>query len=392
MRTPHLLACLLLACGSRTGLGVSVSSSDAGPSGSCVTPPAPSTPCKSWSLGARTVIAPPPDASVSRTLGGLVKTDCGVLVAWAENDATGATTWTTRAVAYDSAPLAPPLAHPSLSSPGPATTGAVSFARAGATVGALFGVCQFRTMDFAGHELSSPSITQDGTACIGLAARADGAWTFLRTSADGTTPLALDALDQGKITETPLTTPPQRALWDRLVFDDGTFLVDTFAEDVATAKYQDWLAPFDAKGKPAGSEVVVPDYDSAPVLLVPAGTGALAVWTWDSLYATPIDRHGAFVGAKQAVAAKKSVYEIALAPAPDGDVLLAWSELGDASALTTYVAAMSPEGTLRGPSTFVDKGAAASRMFAAVDPSGARAVLVTSMTEGLVAQALACAP
>jgi hypothetical protein len=166
------------------------------------------------------------------------------------------------------------------------------------------------------------------------------------------------------------------------LFDDFSFLIDSFAEDPKTGVYTAWLTLFGADGQALGAELVVPSGHTAPVWLAATRNGALAAWSWNSLFVLPVDRSGAPTGPSQTVVANKEIYEMAILPAPDGDVLAVWTELEPDNVFAMYVEALAPDGTARGPATLVQRPAAEVRIRGVVERSGARALL-TIGTEAL---------
>ncbi len=358
----------------------------------CLKPPPQTSPCRIWEPGAAQVIASPPPPNAAIYLAGVLPTECGALTAWYENDDPahkGTISWSTRVVGFDGAATAPPVPHPGLS----ATTNAaasLSLAMGSSGIGALEDDetgCHFLELDRGGHDQGAP-IALGAPGCIAIAA-VGSRWSFLRAGVGGVTPATLDLLDPGTGHETltVLGVPSGQVLWDRLVFDDGSFLVDTFREE---AKYTDWLEPFAPDGAAAGPQIPVAGFDSAPVWLASAGSGAVAAWTWGALHVLPVDRHGAPAGLERAVVTGQTIYGMVVLPAPDGDVLLAWMSLEAGSHFSTYVQALAPDGTARGPATQLETNVDNSRIYGAVAPDGTRALLARQRQDGIVALPLSC--
>jgi hypothetical protein len=315
-------------------------------------------------------------------VGDVIPSGCGALAAWSTRTlATNALECSTRLVGFDGSALGSPIAHPSLGSITEASA-SISLATNGSGFGALEvdeTGSRFLAMDPEGHEQGA-AISLGADNCMSLEAL-DGAWSFLRGAPSLSTPGALDVLDPatGKETTTPLAIPAGQALWERLRFDDGSFLIDSFRED-STGADTTWLAPFAKDGAAIGPQLVVPDVHTAPVWLVVTKDGALAAWWSGSFFALPIDRFGAPTGPLQTVVADKDIYELVVLPVPDGDVLAAWTELEPSNDFATYVVALAPDGTPRGPATLVASPAGEARLRGVVEPNGARALLVTGMS------------
>ncbi len=376
-----LLAGSVTACGARTPLEVPSSIADGGApdaSAACVeTSPAP--PCTSWQVaGADQLVSASSGIGDAIGLGDVVSAGCGALVAWYTLSAPNAETlsWSTRSVGFDGAPRAPIEAHPSLTLH-TTSSGAISLATNGARAAGLeedSSGCHFLALDADGADVGAMA-PQATSACSALAAESDG-FSYLSPSAQGETPVALARIDaQGVLrATTPLMVPPNRALWDRYVFDDGTFLLDTFAED-ANGVYTDWLQRFDARGNPLAPESVV-GANTAPVWVAATAMGALAGWEWSTVSLVPVTRDGAPSGPVQTEPATGALYGMTLASVPNGDAMLLSLVLDGASEFDLYAQAVAPDGSARGTATLIRTSQEQSRIYAIVAPAGDRALLV----------------
>jgi hypothetical protein len=309
-----------------------------------------------------------------------VDIDCGVLVAWSSPAPGGSSsTWHTRPVSFDGSPRSGPVDHPGLTSV-PQGPRVVSLARNGTSLAALVADpdgCHFVPLRTDGSEAGAAGEAGAGW-CTGLAAESDG-FSFLRAVNSGVTPVWLHRVDAGGVPreQRTLDTATGRALWSRLVLDDGSFLLDTFAEDATTTIYTDWVQHFDGRGQVLASESVVPGADTAPVHLASSKSGVLAAWTWSGVELVPLDRDGRGLGLHTTLPVKTALYGLGLAPVPDGDVMGLWLALGANSRLELYVQALAPSGGPRGPETLLAVTSDSSGWLMAVaEPSGERALLV----------------
>jgi hypothetical protein len=389
-----LLTLSALACGSRTGLGVSAAH-DAGTtldastldaSTLCETP-APAA-CSGWHpVGSATLVTAPMGQGGEVT--SVVVDGCRAVVAWSTLSGTNASTvsWSTRAIAFDGSPLGPIEPHPELTTTG-GGQGAMSLAKSTTGIAAIvsdsFG-CRFVPLDDNAAEHGA--ITSQGSAACGSLSGDGAGFSFLIPSTQGGTPVALRRVDAlGHTTATiTLAVPNGRAVWDRKTLGDGSFLVDTFREDPTTAIYTDWLQSFDANGAARSKEVVVPGANTAPVLVAPTSNGALAAWSWSAIHVVPVDAHGSPIGADQPIPRAAPLYGMDVTPSPDGDVMLSWIE-DVANAFDLYVVKLGPDGVKRSDPLKV-MTIPQSRIFGAA--LGDRALLFYS-DHGIRALPLAC--
>jgi hypothetical protein len=392
MRQADILFLLLAgstACGARTPLEVIGSSTlaDGGVVGgpdataACTTPtPVPAGPCSGWRAdGAEQVVSATPTIDSAIGLGDAVAAGCGVLTAWYTLTPPNAQTlsWSTRSVGFDGAPRAPIEAHPSLTLQ-TTGSGAFSLATNGANVAGLevdSSGCRFLALDTDGAEVG-PITPQKDVGCGAIAAEGDG-FSYLSPSGGGGTPVTLNRVDAHGVLRSSRMLPigPGRALWGRYVYDDGTFLLNTFAEDPMTTVYTDWLQRFGAGGDIVGGEVIV-GANTAPVWLAATSTGVLAGWEWSAVNLVPLDRNGTRTGPPQAHMTTGALYGMTIVPVPNGDALLLWLVLDADNGFSLFAQAVAPDGTARAPATLIRKSKDQSRVYAVVAPEGDRALLV----------------
>jgi hypothetical protein len=301
-----------------------------------------------------------------------------VLVAWYTFDETSIA-WTTRWVDYDGAMLAAPLAHPSLAAKTNASA-SISITEGGMLEDDTTG-CHFVTVDASGHEQDFTSL--GGPGCISLA-RAGAKWSFLRPKDGGGGSLVV--FGNGPQIETPLTFAPQQYVWDRTVFADGSFLVSAFWEDEQTAKDTNWLTWFDLNGKPLHPSIAVPGFESAPVLLARAGDHAMAAWQWTNVSALPTGEDGTPSSpTAENVTTDGPIYELSLFAQPNGDVLFVWTALDEkTNDFSLHARVIAPDGTPRGPETFLLSGITSAQLHGAIESTGARAMLTVTTNDGTI--------
>lgn len=305
-----------------------------------------------------------------------------MLAAWYTLTTSGTPTlsWSTRTIAFDGAPRGEIKAHAALTTSTNAS-GAMSLATNGVNVGALVADttgCRFVAFDANGAEVGAV-VSAGGTECTSLAAEGDG-FSYLSMSSQGGTPVALRRVDARGTprTTTTLTVPAGSAVWERFVFDDGSFLLNTFREDPMTTVYTDWLQHFDARGASLAAEHTVGGVNTAPVWIAATATGVLAGWEWSDVNLVPLSRDGVAMGAPRSIAVGGSLYGMTLASVPNGDAILLWLELANPSGFKLFARAIAPDGTPRAPATLVRASSDQSRVYALVDPQGDRALLVFS--------------
>ncbi len=357
------------ACGARSELyagapdAAVVSNPTDGGAAPCALPDAavPSA-CSAWQVAGpdRLVSDATSDATASATLGSVIPVGCGIMLAWSTytyvDPQTSELSWTTRAVAFDGTTTGPERVHTSLGVESEAS-GSIQIAASATGIGALvvdeFN-CRFLGLDLTGADVGSP-VTQSASSCFGLASVGAGGFSYLVADGpQGSTPTSLVTIDASgaPIATRPLGDPPANALWGRLVFGDGSFLLNAFREDPMTEVYTGVLQHFDAQGDALSTSVAQP-IDAAPVMLAVTPSGALASWwTSDSAAAfVPLAPSGAPAGATTQAPFYDAPYGEALASTPSGDVVVTLLE--DAIEMddtwTIYVQERASDGTPRGP-------------------------------------------
>jgi hypothetical protein len=235
-------------------------------------------------------------------------------------------------------------------------------------------------IDDGGNEQGAPLNFASG--CSNLA-RVGSKWSFLELNAGPGTSLVV--FDGTQSTEMPLAFSKEQYAWDRVVFDDGSFVVSGFWEDVNTQKTTNWLTPFDAHGNPLNAGAPVLGFDSAPVILARAGDQAMAGWNGSTIEVMPVDAKAQSLGATQTVTTDTPVYELSMFAEPNGDVLVAWIVLGGSTNdMSLHARVVAPDGTPRGPETLLESGLATVQIHGAIESTGARAVLVVTTNKGKV--------
>jgi hypothetical protein len=366
---PFLLLFLSAACGARSELDFNPPDAAAHPdagAGDAATPScapadaaAPPT-CSTWQVaGPDLLISEATNGSTSsQTLGSVIPVGCGVLLSWATSmyvdPQTTTLSFTTRGVAFDGTTTGPETTHSSLTVMSQ-SSGSIDLAAGSAGVGALvmdeFN-CRFLPLDFTGAETGAP-ITQALSQCESLASLGDAGFSYLVADGmEGSTPTTLVTIDGhgGPIATRPLGDAPDNALWGRLVFGDGSFLLNAFRETPPTDVYTGVLQHFDASGNALSMPVAQPP-NAAPVMLAATPSGALASWwpTGASAAFVPLDPTGAESGSVSMVPFADAPYGEGLASTPSGDVLVTLLE--DAVEMndtwTIYVQERAPDGTPR---------------------------------------------
>jgi hypothetical protein len=358
-------------------------------------------PCAAWKAAGPAVrVSEPQGDGASIELAAVLARGCGVLIGWTSlgGSAPDAITLSfgTRLVGLDAAPLAPIEPHLALATRSNGS-GWMGLAANGPGVAALTrgapGGCRFVSLDANGADLAAPVPVAD--AACGAFARAGGGTSYLAPSSQGETPPNLARLDVhgAAAGRTTLAVPAGRALWDRLLFDDDSFLLYTFREDPQTQRYTGWLQHFDVVGAALAPEADVPD-DGVPVRTAATSAGAIAAWETAvpgglPLGVVSIDRDGRRTGPVGSLPASGAQYGLALAATPDGGALAAWLELHGPSDWRLVVQALAPDATARGEARPVLEGVQASR-FQIVVGTPDRALLLYG-DAGVNALPLVCA-
>ena len=145
----------------------------------------------------------------------------------------------------------------------------------------------------------------------------------------------------------------------------------------------------------------------SPLVMAETGAGVLSAWpgpdpaspSGSSVFVRPLDRDGHPTGPAGPLAAlgNDSFPPVTLAPAPDGDVVLAWYEIDAGSTYHLFAMGLGPDGAPRGPATALGTFGFLREMRVLVSPDGQRALLGFSGDEAqtgltVFALPLACVP
>jgi hypothetical protein len=358
----------LASCGARSELDTLLRDAataqpgpDAGAVASCTHDAGPPPSCSTWQVAGpdRLISEATNTSTASEMLGSVIPVGCGVMLAWSTytyiDPQTSELSWTTRTVAFDGTTTGPENVHSSLTVMSEAS-GSIEIAASTTGIGAVVVDeynCRFLGLDFTGADVGGP-VTQPGSGCSGLTSPGAGMFSYLVADGpQGSTPTTLVTLDAsgGPVSSRPLGDAPANALWGRLVFADGSFLLNAFREDPMTVVYTGVLQHFDAAGTPLSPPVAQPP-NSAPVMMAVTPPGALASW-WTSTSSAdfvPLDPSGQQAGSITSVPFVDAPYGEALASTPSGDVLVTLLE--DAIEMndtwTIYVQERASDGTPRG--------------------------------------------
>jgi hypothetical protein len=369
MRTASLVLAALVgsvACGSRTGLDAptpeAAGASNTGEDASCSLPNGPAPPtCTSWQAAGpdRLISESSDESTASPVIGSVIAVGCGVLVAWATsayvNPGTSNLTWTTETVAFDGSATGAETAHPSLAVTSN-YSGSIQVASSAGGLGLLAADqynCRLLPLDFTGADNGSPTVLS-GSSCIALESPGPGAFSYLvAAGGQGSTPTTLVTVDSsgGPISTLSLGDAPNNALWGRLRFADGSFMLNSFREDPSTSVYSGVLQHFDASGNALSPPFAQP-IGAPPVLLAATPSGALASWYAVGAAAfAPVDFTGKVVGPVQTEPFVDAPYGVSLSPTPSGDVFVSILEddVTDGDIWTIYVQERAPDGTPRAP-------------------------------------------
>lgn len=352
--------------------------------------------CRAWELAGDPidlVTLGPGDIDV--VFGSAIARPCGVLAGWSISHTESASVdvrYETRLADWSGAPTAAIEEH---RGPG-AMAGSLLLAAGPGGVGALLGNprCEFRLFDEAGRELGVVGSETASATCVGLAATPTG-YSWLE---DLGGVLSFDSADVHGSIFVGLVTHEGRSLAGRAMLDDGSFLVSSFAEDLATARYRSWLERFHPEDISAPGPAFEIGENAVSLLVSPNAAGALAAWMTAQpgglpLRVQPVDRDGRPFGTARDVEASGALYGHALTTTPDGDALYAWLEWhsGAASEWLLRVQALAPDGTPRGAATTVPVPAGARPHAVLVEPTGGRALAMLETDDAISALPLRCA-
>jgi hypothetical protein len=331
----------------------------------------------------------------------------GVIATWSTLDDEPSSTWSTRPLWFDATPRAAIRTHLTFPTAGGVYVNVMSLAVSGVAFAGLvddpLNGCRFVPLDGDGDDLgASVVVAPPGTACSDLAAVAGG-FSFLSTdgSGDGRWTLSTVAAD-GSPRASLLLATASPSVGGRLVLRDDSFLLGTFEQTDAgaLATSLQHLAP---DGSPLASPFLLTDSSASLVSMAETHGGALTAWLGDasSIFVLPVDGDGRATSTPSRLPRPGAgpLYGFTLAPAPNGDALLAFFELVESTSLyDLFVVALAPDGTPRGPvtplGTFADLGVVRVVVEA---PAGLRALLVFSgglgdTPDGVQALPLGCLP
>lgn len=281
--------------------------------------------CDHWVLGADHLIA---SASPTEqfSVGAAVATDCGVLLSW-QRITLGPPLTTSR---EETTRLAPDGSRTSdlnhTTFPDGPGGDQIWLAALGSRIAEVHGYqrCLFVRLDSDGRNdgpiLQSPDIV---SSCMDLAATADG-FSFVAPLSNGDL-FSLDAAG-AIVTRTALNVPSTRNLLGRTMLDDGSFILNSFAQTPvappsAPVQYSSWLRHFDSRGVPLADEVEI-DWIAAPLQVTQSGLGLLLVAQhWGSLDVLATNPDGVPTGQRVHVPLPAPSYERSLVALPNGDVM-----------------------------------------------------------------------
>ena len=325
-----LLFLEVASCGARSELdtlsrdaATAQPSPDAAGPTSCIPDAGPAPTCTTWQVAGpdRLISEATNTSTASEMLGSVIPVGCGVMLAWSTytyiDPQTSELSWTTRTVAFDGTTTGPENVHSSLTVMSEAS-GSIEIAASTTGIGAVVVDeynCRFLGLDFTGADVGGP-VTQPGSGCSGLTSPGAGMFSYLVPDGpQGSTPTTLVTIDAsgGPVSTRPLGDGLANALWGRLVFADGSFLLNAFREDPMTDVYTGVLQHFDATGTPLSPPAAQPP-NSAPVMMAVTPPGALASW-WTSTSSAdfvPLDPSGQQAG---------SITSVPFVDAPYGEAL-----------------------------------------------------------------------
>ena len=390
------IAALCLACGARSEI-YAASSSGGNASGitadaAACRPPSPSGPCSSWSIRPAVVVSPSSMGSAT-AVGAAVRVGCAVMVAWTTttllNPDIGESqiTWSTGLVAFDGSALAPPVAHPAENVSTVASTYtelAVNGSQVALVTDSTAGG-SFQPMDRSGADRGSPVAIP---ACQGTSALGSGFSCTAATGADDTPVLAVFSAEG--VSETrPLADASGTALWGRLVFPDGSFLLNTYTSENV------WLEHFDPSGNALSSQVLLRPAEPA-VFLGASAAGAVAGWFGVRFVA--VDAAGQETGPVYTFPGiglgEQPYVEGAMAGLPSGDVLAVVWEYATADGegpLSTWVLSLAPDATPRGPAVRILSGSTSPHDVTIMVDDSLHALMLYDGPDGVQAMPLVCA-
>jgi hypothetical protein len=344
-------------------------------------------------------------------LTGVVPSDGGALVTWFTLDDTATATWRTRAIDFDGTARSSIQAHLSFPDMGGVYTGSMSLAGDGCAFAGLTddvaAGCRFLPLDEDGNE-TGPAVTVEPSTMVGCASlgKTPDGWSFLTSPGTGPTPLDLVRVGPtGKAIAT--TTLPQAdlAYGGRSVLRDGSFLLSTFEETDASGNAAA-VQHFSADGAPLASAAQITDGAESILPMVQTSAGVMVSWEgFDPaggqvvfVRALDTDGHPTAPAVEVEATLTMAMYGSAIAGTPNGDVILMWFDLDEATSFfDLHVIALGPDGAPRGAPTPLGTFEVLGDPFALVDAAGDHALLLltgaqSEFTSGVLALPITCAP
>ncbi len=330
------------------------------------------------------VVSPPPPPKYGIVLATPVASTCGVIAAWYTVARGGTVSYSTRSIAFDGTLQSDVFAHPALSVEEIGSENMTLAVNSDGSIGALLvdtAGCRFVPLDANGAERGDV-VGYAYYGCRKFAASADGFSLFVQSAQTGAMAdlVGLDARGMRRTSAT-LYGRAGHQVWDRLVFDDGSFLLHSLLLDPITYRRSHWVQHFDTAGAALSSDFELKGVDASVLFLAPSATGALAAWSSLANSLVPLDRDGRTTGPIQMVPTKERVYEMSLVAVPNGDVLLVWQESDITRHSDFFVQAFAPNGQPRGAATLLKQQMPNLGYFGAVvESSGDRALVVFTAT------------
>jgi hypothetical protein len=324
----------------------------------------------------------------------------GALLTWyPETAASLSTPWMTRAVGFDGAPRSSITMYPSFSLELSNEDLVPSLAANGCTFAGVVGEkldgCRLLRLDQDGAELDTPTSVTSKGLCANLAPSGKG-FSFLSFPDTIDPPFELVTVDATGNVDASVQLPGLGGYGGRYVLRDQSFLA------VNGGDLSPRLRHFARDGTPLAAAVDVTSATHASVSLAETKSGVLAAWedSDQTILVQLLDEDGHPTAPAISLAASgvgRPNY-LTVAPAPNGDVVLAWFELdAPTKSFRLFVMALGPDATPRGAPTFLGTFDQVSPPQVLVEPTGARALLVFSgspdqPTRVVSTVPLACSP
>jgi len=423
----------VIACGARTGLDlptvIGAAEPDAGPEagseadatapqdasvGSICAPALDAGPpaiCRTWRAGAEVMVSGPGTPGQMSYFTSVVPSGDGVLASWFTLTSASQSTWVTRRIDFDGAPLGPARNHLSFGTSGGIYTDVMSLAGNGCAFGGLVddsvNGCRFLPLDGDGNEtgpVMDPAAKVALGACFDLAASTGGGFSMLSGPAAGDGTLLLWGIEGGA-GGTALLPSGFGGLSPRLVFPDDSFLLSTFLETDAGGLATN-MTHFAPSGVVVAGPFSLTDTAYSILYMAPSASGVLAAWQGDadgqeSVIVDALDHDGRPTATPVPVVASESeaLYGFAIGSPPGGgDAIVAWQSLVNGSVFHLQIQALGPDGTPRGTLTSIGTYDSLGTIRIVVSADGTRGVLlfsaeaeVENVTDGMRAVPLVCA-